>query len=394
MKGFLSVKLPKGVWVLGFVSLFMDTSTELINSILPVFLTNTLGASMLTIGIIEGFAEAVTSVSKIFSGLSSDYFRRRKIPTLLGYLISALAKPLFPLATSVSLVFTARFLDRMGKGIRGAPRDALLSEITPQHLWGSAYGLRQALDSFGAFLGPLFALAFMLKFHGDAKSVLWIGVFPAFASVLLLSLGVKENPPFEIREERERLRFCDVRFLPKRYWIVVVVGIVLYFARFSQAFFLLRAHTLGLYVGYVPSVMMLMNIVDAFFSYPAGSLADRIHKAKLLIFGFCLLFLSHIVLSAAQKPFLVFVGSALFGLHMAFTQGLFSKLVADSTPSNLRATGFGIFYLVSGVTLLLSNIMAGSFWTIFGAEITFLIGAFFSASALIALIILHKKWFL
>jgi MFS family permease len=369
-------KLPSGIWVLGFVSMFMDISSELVHSLLPIFMSTVLGASMLTIGFIEGVAEGAAAITKVFSGAISDYFRKRKFLAVVGYGLAAVTKPIFPLATSIGWVFGARFVDRIGKGIRGAPRDALVADIAPQHLRGAAYGLRQSLDSVGAFVGPLFAIAFMIWLANDIKAVLWVAVVPGFLAVFLLIFAVREPESSErAAGPGNHLTLTDAKRLPPRYWLVVALGAVFTLSRFSEAFLILRARDVGLAVGYVPAIMIVMNVVYSIFAYPAGAAADRLSARMLLVFGLGVLVAADIVLAIAASPWIAFLGAAFWGLHMAFTQGLLSKLVADTAPAELRGTAFGIFNLVSGGALLLASVIAGSLWSAFGASATFIAGA-------------------
>jgi len=386
-KGFYR-KLPKGIWALGFVSMFMDSSSELVHSLLPIFMATTLGASMVTIGIVEGFAEAAAAITKVFSGVISDYFQKRKFLAVIGYGLAAITKPIFPLATSIGWVFGARFVDRIGKGIRGAPRDALVAEIAPEQLRGAAYGLRQALDSAGAFVGPLLAVAFMIWFANDIKAVLWVAVLPAFIAVLLLIVGVREPESLvHTAAHRKLLLLNDAKRLRLRYWLVVALGAVFTLARFSEAFLILRAQDVGLAIGYVPVIMIVMNVVYSIFAYPAGTAADRISARTLLLMGLGILVVADIVLAIAASPGIALLGSAFWGLHMALTQGLLSKLVADTAPADLRGTAFGIFNLVSGGALLLASVIAGSLWNMFGASATFIAGASLAAFAAIGLLL-------
>ena len=384
-KGFYR-KLPKGIWALGFVSMFMDTSSELVHSLLPILMATTLGASMVTIGIVEGFAEAAAAITKVFSGVISDYFQKRKLLAVVGYGLAAITKPIFPLATSIGWVFGARFVDRIGKGIRGAPRDALVAEIAPAQLWGAAYGLRQALDSVGAFVGPLLAVAFMIWLANDIKVVLWVAVLPAFIAVFLLIAVVHEPESLNHADHRNLLTFNNAKRLRLRYWLVVALGAVFTLARFSEAFLILRAQDVGLAIGYVPVIMIVMNVVYSLFAYPAGAAADRFSASTLLLFGLGILVTADIVLAIARSPAIALLGSAFWGLHMAFTQGLLSKLVADTAPGDLRGTAFGIFNLVSGGALLLASVIAGSLWSMFGPSATFIAGSSFAALAAIGLL--------
>jgi MFS family permease len=379
--------LPASIWALGFGSLLMDASSELVHSLLPIFMTSVLGASMVTIGFVEGIAEATASITKLFSGVISDHVGKRKGLLVFGYGLSALTKPVFPLATSVTWVFVGRFIDRIGKGIRGAPRDALIADITPAALRGAAYGLRQSLDSVGAFVGPLLAVVMMGTFAGDIRAVLWTAAVPACLAVALLALAVREpERAHGDAGERARLTAREVRELPPRYWWVVGLSAVFTLARFSEAFLVLRAQNVGLAIAYVPSVMIVMNVVYAASAYPAGVAADRFSPQRLLIVGILLLPASDLVLALATTPAHVFFGTACWGLHMGLSQGLLSKLVADTAPARLRGTGFGIFNLVGGGALLMASVIAGVLWSTLGPSATFLAGAGFSLLAGIGLL--------
>lgn len=379
--------LPAGVWVLGLASLMMDASSELIHSLLPVFMGTVLGVSMLTIGIIEGVAEATAAVVRVFSGTVSDYLGRRKAPVVIGYGLAALTKPVFPLATSVGWVFGARFLDRIGKGIRGAPRDALVADITPPERRGAAYGLRQALDSVGALIGPLLAILLMVWLANDIRAVMWFAVIPAMGAVALLVLFLREPRRESHRGSvRMPLRLAHARDLGLDYWLVVGLGAAFTLARFSEAFLVLRAEDLGLSLAFVPLVMVVMNAFYSGFAYPAGAAADRLGRRGLLLVGLALLILADLLLAFAGTPSLALAGSALWGLHMAVTQGLFAKLVADAAPEALRGTAFGLFHLVSGGALLLASVIAGALWTHYGPAATFLAGAGFAGLAVLGLL--------
>lgn len=384
--------LPASIWALGLGSLFMDMSSELIHSLLPVFMATVLGASMLTIGVVEGIAEATAAITKVFSGAISDYLGKRKFLVVLGYGLGAVTKPLFPLATSIGWVFAGRFIDRVGKGIRGAPRDALVADITPPDLRGTAYGLRQSLDSIGAFIGPLLAVALMAWLANDIKAVLWVAVVPAFVAVALLIVAVREpDPKTPEAKRRTPLTLADVGRLPLRYWLIVLLGAVFTLARFSEAFLILRAQAVGLALGYVPLVLIVMNVVYAGVAYPAGVAADRFSPRVLLIAGLVVLIAADIALAVAASPLQAFIGAGLWGLHMGLTQGLLSKLVADASPATLRGSAFGIFNLITGLALLLASIIAGALWSAFGASATFLAGAAFAALAVLGLILYRGK---
>jgi MFS family permease len=384
--------LPAGIWALGLVSLCMDTSSELIHSLLPVFMASVLGASMTTIGIIEGVAEATAAITRIFSGVFSDMLGRRKALVVLGYGLSTLTKPIFPLATSIGWVFGARFADRVGKGIRTAPRDALIADLIPAHLRGAAYGLRQALDSVGAFLGPALALLCMLLLADHIRHVLWVAVLPAIIAVLLLIFAVHEpERTTPVPARGMPIRLADIRRLGLEFWLVVLLGAVFTMARFSEAFLILRAQNVHLAIAYVPVVMVIMNVVYAAVSYPAGLAADRLRRRTLLLAGLAMLILADLLLAAASSPLFVFAGAALWGMHMGMTQGLFSKLVAGSAPAELRGTAFGLYNLINGVALLLASGLAGLLWDRLGPASTFLAGAVFATVAALGILFRRSR---
>ncbi len=383
--------IPRTIWALGFVSLFMDLSSEMVHSLLPVFMVTTLGASALTVGVIEGVAESTAMLIKVFSGAISDFMGRRKGLLLLGYGVAALSKPLFPLAHSVEVVFTARFLDRIGKGIRGAPRDALVADVSPPSIRGACYGLRQSMDTVGAVLGPAMAIVLML-WLADIQLVLWFAVIPAIVAVALIFVGVKEPTP--VSRERTFRSPIHWRVLPgfsRGYWWVVVIGGVFTLARFSEAFLVLRAQQTGLSVAWVPLVMVVMAIFYALSAYPAGWLSDRISRTKLLCMGMGLLILADLVLAGSGSIITMMLGVALWGLHMGFSQGILASLVADTAPMDLKGTAFGIFNLVSGVCMLIASVLAGAIWQGMGSVNTFLAGALLAATALFLLIAVERS---
>jgi MFS family permease len=383
------MKIPGTVWALGLVSLFMDLSSELVHSLLPVYMTTVLGASMLSVGLVEGIAEATASIVKVFSGVLSDALGRRKPLLVLGYGLAALSKPLFPLAWSVPLVLGARFMDRIGKGIRGAPRDALIADVTPPESRGAAYGLRQALDTVGAVLGPLAAIGLMLLFASEIRPVLWLALLPAVLSVSVLVLFVREGVPATPVENNVSLK--AVRGLPRAYWAIVALGAVLTLARFSEAFLVLRAQDVGIALAFVPVVLVVMNVVYTAVAYPAGLAADRGRRRQLLFGGLAALIASDLVLAASATPAALLAGVVLWGVHMGLTQGLLSTLVADASPAALRGTGFGVFHLVSGVAMLAASLLAGALWSAYGAPATFYAGAAFTAVALFGLLTMTAK---
>lgn len=368
-------RLPRNVWVLGIVSMFMDTSSEMIHALLPVLLVGTLGVSAFALGMIEGIAEGAASITKIFSGALSDRLSRRKPLIVAGYAMAALTKPLFPLAGSATTVFVARFIDRIGKGIRGAPRDALVGDITPAEIRGAAFGLRQSMDTVGAVLGPLLAVALMWLFADDIRAVLWIAVIPGVVAVLLLATAVREPADVKTRAARLPITREGLSRLGAPFWRLAALGAVISLARFSEAFLVLRATDRGLSLTWVPMVLVVMSVVYAASAYPAGKLSDRMPRQRLLALGMAVLVLADVALALAQGELLLFVGIALWGLHMGLTQGILATLVADRVPASYRATAFGMFNLVSGGALLVASGGAGALWEAFGPASVFWAGA-------------------
>ena len=384
--------MPRSVWALGFVSMFMDISSEMIHSLLPVFLVGTLGASVVMLGFIEGVAEATASITKIFSGWISDRLGKRKLLAVIGYGLGALTKPVFPLAATPLDVLGARFADRIGKGVRGAPRDALVADVTPPAIRGVAYGVRQALDTVGAFLGPLLAMLLMVLLAGDIRAVYAWAVAPAAIAVVLLVAGVEEPRRAHTRERRPApIRWSEVHAMGWPFWSVVAIGVVFTLARFSEAFLVLRARDVGLAVALVPLVMVIMNIVYSAVAAPAGSLSDRVDRRLLLVAGLAALVLADLAFALWPTIAGVLVGAALWGLHMGLTQGILAALVADVAPERLRGTAFGLFNLGTGVTLLAASALAGVLWSAYGAAAAFLAGGLFALLAALGLVLVVRR---
>ena len=368
-------RIPRGVWVVGGVSMLMDISSESIHSLLPLFMVTTLGTSVLVIGLIEGLAEATALFIKVFSGAISDYLGKRKGLALLGYGLGALSKPFFALASSSGMVLGARLMDRAGKGIRGAPRDALVADITPPELRGAAYGLRQSMDTTGAFLGPLLAVGLMLLLHNDFRAVFWIALIPGFLSVALLYFGLKE-PKTPVEHKRTNpIKRENLTRLGKSCWWVIGLGAVFTLARFSEAFLVLRAQQSGVPLALIPLVMVVMNVIYSFSAYPFGKLSDGMSYTRLLQWGLVVLIAADVVLALSTHWTGIIIGVALWGMHMGMTQGLLAAMVAKTAPADLRGTAFGLFSLVSGVGLLMASVGAGAIWELWGAEYTFYAGA-------------------
>jgi len=383
--------IPRTVWVLGCVSLCMDLSSELIHSLLPIYMVGTLGISALTLGVIEGVAEAIALIVKVFSGLVSDLIRRRKALLLLGYGLATLTKPLFPLAHSAETVFTARFLDRIGKGIRGAPRDALIADVAPPAIRGACFGLRQAMDTIGAVLGPLLAILLLYLYRSDIQPVLWFAVLPGIVAVLLLWFGIQESTPSTTTTpHRVPIRRTLLKQLAPAYWQVVVLGGVFTLARFSEAFLVLRAQQLGLPVLWIPLVMVVMSLVYTLSAYPAGWLSDRMSRVGLLGLSLLPLIGADLLLARAETPTALMLGVALWGLHMGCSQGLLAALVADTAPNELKGTAFGVFNLASGVAMLCASVIAGGLWQFVGSAATFHVGAGFATLCLLLLCLRYR----
>lgn len=378
--------IPAAIWVLGLVSLFMDISSEMIHAYLPLFLVNVLGASALMVGVIEGIAEATASITKMFSGALSDRLGQRKFLTALGYGMAAFTKPIFPLASTIGWVFAARFIDRIGKGVRDAPRDALIADIAPPALRGASYGLRQSLDTIGAFLGPLAAILVMAVSAGNYRAVFWVAVVPGFIAFALVAFGVREPEKKSDTPMRPRLGRAELKRLGGPFWWIVGVAAVFTLARFSEAFLILRAQSDGMPVAIIPLIMVLMNVVYALAAYPIGALSDRIDRVTMLEIGFGLLAVADLALGLAPGVVGLALGVALWGLHLGFTQGVLSALVADTAPKDLRGTAFGVFNLVSGLVLFVASLIAGTLWDRLGPQATFVAGAIFTTVALAGLL--------
>ncbi|HLZ35366.1 MAG TPA: MFS transporter [Nitrospira sp.] len=384
--------IPPGIWVLGFVSLLMDISSEMIHSLLPLFMVTTLEASTMAVGLVEGLAESLALVVKVFSGTLSDYWGKRKGLAVFGYALGAFTKPLFALAPGIGLVLTARLLDRIGKGIRGAPRDALVADIAPMHLRGAAFGLRQALDTVGAFLGPLLAVGLMLLWANDFRAVFWVAVVPGLLAVGLLLFGIREPEHRQTSKGRNPIKWETLARLQPAYWWVVGFGAIFTLARFSEAFLVLRAQYGGIPIALVPLVMVAMNVIYAGSAYPFGKLSDQMRHTKLLSLGLLVLIAADVVLATNDHWSVVVAGVGLWGLHMGMTQGLLATMVADTVPADLRGTAYGFFNLASGGAMLIASVFAGFLWDRFGASFTFYAGAGFCGVALLGLISYQVKY--
>ncbi|CAI3799083.1 putative MFS-type transporter YfcJ [Pseudomonas sp. MM221] len=383
-------KIPRSVWALGFVSMFMDISSEMIHALLPLYMVTVLGTSVVAVGVIEGIAEATASITKVFSGALSDRLGKRKLLTVLGYGLGALTKPVFPMASGLEWLTAARFVDRVGKGIRGAPRDALVADVTPPELRGAAFGLRQALDTVGAFLGPLLAIVLMWLTASHFQTVFWVAVIPAFVAVYILIAFVREpEAPAMARPVRAPLALDELVRLGPAYWRLIGLATLFTLARFSEAFLLLRAQDMGLAPMWAPAVLVLMALAYSVSAYPAGVLSDRVGRRGVLMAGLGLLIAADLLLALLPGWAGLALGVAAWGLHLGFTQGIFAAMIADSAPANLRGTAFGLFNLLTGVALLLASVVAGLLWDGAGFQATFLAGAGLASTTLVGVMLLR-----
>ena len=379
--------IPRTVWALGFVSLFMDVSSEMIHALLPIFMAGTLGASAVMIGLIEGAGEGIALIAKIFSGAIADRFRNHKLLVLIGYSLGVLSKPLFAQADHIGIVFLARFMDRIGKGVRGAPRDAIVAAVTPRPLWGAAYGLRQSLDAAGAFLGP--ALASVLLYFADAglREIFWIALVPGILSILLILFGVEDGNAARANAKPMKPAPTKIReFLAMRspfFTQIVILGVVFSLARFSNAFIVLRASGSGIPTAAVPLLMVGMNLVFSLSCFPIGKLADRAAPRHFLAAGLVLLAAADVVMAQFATPAGIIAGTLLWGLHLGATQGIFALLIAKAAPEEKRATAFGIFSFATGAAVLAAGVFAGILWEAAGPAAAFWGGAVFAFIALI-----------
>jgi MFS family permease len=382
--------LPRTVWVLGFVSLVMDLSSEIYHSLLPAFVTMVLGLPVTALGAIDGIAEATANFGKLASGPLSDRSNRRKPWVMAGYGLAALSKPLFPLAANTATLIAARFTDRIGKGIRGAPRDAMIADETPPEIRGRAFGLRQALDTAGALIAPLVAIGLMALFANQIRSVFWVAVIPAAASFLLATFALRE-PEKHVASGKTAPLLSGFRELAPETKRLIAVGFLFSLARFSEAFLILKGIEVGLSETLSPLTLALFNLTYVLLVYPAGSLSDRMNPKSILLAGIAVLVAGNVVLAKSSSLFGVTLGVALWGAHMALTQGIFSRMIADSAPEKLRATSFGAFWFASGIAALLASLGAGMLWDRDGSSATFLTSAGVAAVAGVMLSLLHEE---
>ena len=384
-KSTLFANIPRQVWALGWVSLFTDISSEAIISVLPLFLTTTLGASVTTVGLIEGIAEATASVLKVFSGAISDYWGQRKSLAVLGYGLSTFVKPLFAIASSPSWVLLARFADRAGKGIRAAPRDALVADVTDASNRGAAYGLRQSLDTIGALLGPLLAMVVLDRSPQNFRLVFWLAVIPGIIAVMFLVFGVKEPRQQQNQQRVNPLNRSALSSLGSNYWWLLLAVLIFNLGNSSDAFLLLKAQQVGIPAAFIPLTLVVQNLTYALFAYPLGRLSDRISRRQLLIGGWLIYALVYGGLALVDRAPQFWGLLAVYGVHLAMTQGTITALVADLVPANLRGTAFGFLNLAVGVALFPASLLAGLLWQQLGSGVAFAVS---SGLALIAICLL------
>ena len=378
------VGIPKTVWVLGFVSLLMDISSEMIHALLPLFMAGTLGASAVWIGLVEGVGEGAALITKVFSGVIADRFGHKKWLVFIGYFLGVISKPVFALADVITVVLGARLFDRIGKGMRGAPRDAIVAEVTDESNRGAAYGLRQSLDAAGAFLGPLLATLLLLLWTQDLQAIFWVALIPGVACLMLILLGVEDK--VAVGQVQKRISWSEIpSVMTPAFRQLVLIGTLFSLARFSNAFIILRADNVGIQQAWIPMVMVLMNISFSFSSYPFGKLADSMNPRRLLEIGLVLLAGANLVFAVCSGPYSFLAGVCLFGLHLGATQSIFSTLISEVAEPQLRATAFGAFNFFSGLAMLLSGLVAGGLWEFFGAHSCFVGGIVFAAATFVCL---------
>jgi len=368
-------RLSPNIALLGLVSLLTATSSAMVYGLLPVFLVKVLGASIGIVGVMEGLAEASNSAMRLLSGITSDWIGRRKPVVAFGYLLSAANKLVFPMAESVSIVFVARLVDRFGKGVRDAPRDALISDLTPSHIRGSGFGLRTALYTMGFVLGPLAAIGLMVASGDNFRLVFAIAVAPAFAAVGILLFAIGEDPAQSSREARFRIRLSHLSRLPAAFWWSISVASLLSLARYSPAFLVLKASDVGIDPAFVPLILVFTHTVFSAAAYPFGALADRVDHRLQLALAVAVLLAADLVLAAGGTMVTAFLGASLWGLQMGVSEGLLSASVANAAPDDLRGTAFGIYQLAFGLAAFGASGTAGALWSIGGPPLAFGVSA-------------------
>lgn len=356
-------RLPRNVWILGCVAFFNDTATEMGYWLLPQFLVVVLGAQPMAFGLIEGAAETVSSFSRLLSGWLSDRLRRRKPLAAAGYTLANLVKPLLAVAQSWGQVFWIRFVDRAAKGVRAAPRDALIADsVDPAHR-GAAFGLRQAMDTAGAIVGPLSAIVLLPLFAGKVRDVFWVAAIPGLASILLAWFAVKEvRPPAKtVVISTSSAGSADKAPGARLGLILAAVGLFS-LGNSSDLFLVLRAQNLGLSAWMAPALGLLFNVVYTALSWPAGKLSDRVPRRRLIVAGYLIYAAVYAGFALLHTPQMVWFLFAVYGSYYALTEGVIKAWVADLVPSASRASVFGVLNWVVGVVAFPASLLAGWIW--------------------------------
>lgn len=356
--------LPRNVWVLGLVSLFNDTATEMSYWLLPQFLVSVLGAGPMAFGFIEGAAQTVASFARLFSGFLADRLKRRKALAGAGYTLANLTKPLLALSTSWMQVFWIRFADRAAKGFRGAPRDALLADSVEPDRRGAAFGLRQSMDSAGAILGPLGAVVLLPVFLGNVRMVFWAAAVPGLISIVLVWALVREVRPSSATKSSRQAN------PPFRLWSASnrrLLGILLAVAIFSlgnssDLFLILRAQNLGVSTHWAPLLGLVFNTVYTLLSWPAGWLSDRLPRRILVVLGYLTYSLIYCGFAVTSSKVFVWPLFAIYGAYYAFTEGVLKAWIADLVPSEARASAYGVFNWIVGLAAFPASLLAGWLW--------------------------------
>ncbi len=382
--------LPATVWILGIASLLNDVSTEIIHSVLPLYMVTALGASFIAVGLLEGTAEALASVLKVGAGGLSDLLGKRKALVVSGYALSTLVKGCYALAGDMTMVMIARLGDRVGKGIRVGPRDALVADSTSPEQRGAAYGLRQSLDTVGAVIGPGLSFVLLSLWHMDYKNIFAIAIVPGIIAVLLLLIGVREPEKRESKSDDKKLHKDLLKRLSPAYWSLVVVSFLFNLGNSSDAFILLKGKEAGLALGMVPLMLVVMNVFYAACAYPAGKLSDKLGRVAMLRVGLLFYALVYLGFAFCNTQWQVWTLMALYGVQLGLTQGTLLALVSDVTDADTRGTAFGMISLVTGLALLPASLIAGFLWQNVGSWATFGAGTVCSVVALIVFSIWYR----
>jgi len=367
----------RNIFFLGLTSFFNDISAEMIKPILPVFIAETLKAGAKGLGIVEGISEFISSVFKLLSGFLSDRFREKKKIAVSGYLVASITRPLLGLCSNVYQVIFLRVVDRTGKGIRQAPRDALIADSSLKKDFGKAFSFHRAMDHLGAFVGPLILAALIPLFY--IRTLFYFAFIPGIIAVISILFFVKEEKKKEIYEKKYSFSFYFK--LPFKFYLFLFIFFIFTLGNASDTFILLKAKKETNILIALPVLWSVFNLIKSLSSFPAGYLADRFGKKRVLFSGWIIYSLSYLGFAFADS-FIKFLFIFMFyGLYYGFTEGVERSIVAEFLPEDKRGTGFGLFHLISGIGLLLASIFFGILWEFFGYSVPFLIGAFLSLLA-------------